>query len=82
MIKKIYYWLFPEWKIIEVIQGKWVTVFGDHIHSYVVYEILYSKRLSKYKLRCSGTNWNKHPNYLEVIKTVNRLNNEHPSNSE
>lgn len=80
-MKKLYYWLFPDWQVVEVIRGVWLCAYRDMIYSYVVYEILYSKRLNKYKLRCSGTNWDKHPKYPEVIKRLNQLNNEHTSNS-
>ena len=80
MIKKIINWLFPDWEVFDVIQAKWLTS-NDIIYSYVVYEILYSKRFSKYKLKCSGIDWVKHPKYPEVIKRLNQLNSEHTSNS-
>lgn len=83
MIKKIYYWLFPDWKIVEVMMSRWNIGQGSLFNDFtelVSYTFLYSKRLNKYKLKLSGHKPKFHPMYKEAIQVLNKLENEYKSN--
>lgn len=72
-IIKWFYYLFPNYEVYEVYRGKWMMN-DTIIWSIVVYEIMYSKRLNKYKLKIIGTDGKKHPVYPQVIIRLNELN--------
>jgi hypothetical protein len=74
MLKKLWYKVFPEYKIIKVLRGEWninVTsdIFNDYKEKrYCLYEILYSQRLNKYKLKLMGYDASNHPMYPIAIR--------------
>lgn len=76
MWNKIINWFFPDWEVVDVMVGRWEQGQGNlFIDGYelVSYTSLYSKRLNKYKLKCSGHKPKFHPKYNEAIKYLNQL---------
>lgn len=64
-------WFKNDWKVIEVLHGKWYMN-GDNLPAYyTVYEILFSPSKEKYKLKCSGYRHKEHPMYSLAIKKLN-----------
>lgn len=83
MWNRIINWFFPDWKVVDVMVDKWKpgqgSVFNDFTEL-VSYTFLYSKKLNKYRLKCSGHKPKFHPMYKEAIQVLNKLENEHKSN--
>lgn len=71
MIKRIYYWLFPDWKTIKVLHGNWTSNKSGSIWDVAIYKIQYSKGLNKYRLKLSGYWPLKHPQYETAIEYLN-----------
>lgn len=83
-MKKLYYWLFPDWQVVDVMVSRWEVRQGSFFNDFtelVSYTFLYSKRLNKHKLKCSGHKPKFHPMYRKAIEYLNQLNNERTSNS-
>lgn len=76
IFKHIYYYLFPNWKVIKALRGEWTDGPNTVTWSICVFEIKYSKRLNKYKLVLSGNSPKKHPMYDIAIKYLNTFENE------
>lgn len=76
-LKKIYYRLFPNWEIVYVMASRW-RISGKSLYYHnelVSYTFLYSNRLNKYKLKCSGHKAKFHPTYTKAIEYLNQLKN-------
>lgn len=79
MLKQIYYWLFPDWEIVDVMVSRWEITQGSLYNDFtelVSYSFLYSKRLNKHKLKCSGHKAKFHPMYRKAVEHLNQLTNE------
>ena len=70
-MKKIFNWLFPDYKVVQA--------FG--VYGYHSYEILYSKNLDNYKIKCTGFRpktdpvyWDKVvPAFVQLIENQNKI---------
>jgi len=79
MWKIIWYHLFPQWEIYKVYQGEWKIEYvpsGLERTSSAAYEIYYSRRLNKYKLKLEGYKPKEHTMYIYVVEQLRQLNDE------
>jgi len=74
LLKTVKLWFTNDWKIVEVINGRWEFGQGSFMTDFtelVSYTFYYSKRLNKYKLEISGHKPEFHPIYSTAIKRLN-----------
>ena len=80
MIKRFWYWLFPEWETIQYVKGEWnihviTDFFWDYYETkYCYFWVKYSKRLNKYKLEMNGYKPQEHNLCDELYNHVIELN--------
>ena len=80
MVKRFWYWLFPEWECKKYVRGQWnlhvsTDLFGDYNETkYCYFWIQYSKRRNRYKLEMNGYKPQDHNLCDELYNMVIELN--------
>lgn len=68
----------PDWSVVAVRRGTWEITYDDDISTvteFSYYELLHSKRMNRYKVRCGGYKPKKHRNYRFAIEDFNNIIN-------